>query len=105
MKSLALICLFSLAACSFSLAGPRLRASARVGLPASPAAQAPKAVWDYVPPRVVGGVAPKAASLGRKSWELVNPFAPARYGYGKGMVSVNSQGKPKGFILLSYLVW
>ena len=53
----------------------------------------------------VGGVAGKAVKLGPKAWELVSPLAPASMGYGRGMVVLNSQGKPKGFILVSVPVW
>jgi hypothetical protein len=44
-------------------------------------------------------------TLGNDSWQLISPFAPASYGYGKGTVVLNAKGKPQGFILLSYSLW
>jgi hypothetical protein len=58
-----------------------------------------------VPPVELGGIIPKAYQMSAP-WQLVNPFAPTSYGYGRGLVSWRqSEAKPKGFIAFSLRFW
>lgn len=59
----------------------------------------------YTPPAKLGGIVPRAAAM-RKPLVLISPFADAKYGYGRGMVSWDRRsGKPKGFIFGSVKFW
>jgi len=60
---------------------------------------------DYKPPTQAGGIIPKALEI-NNPLVLINPVAPKKYGYGRGLVSWDGQaGKPKGFIFASVRFW
>ncbi len=60
---------------------------------------------EYQPPAVAYGIIPQISKI-QRPLELINPLAPASYGNGQDMFSVDpASGKPKGFIAAGLRFW
>lgn len=96
---------FSVLLCLFGV----LMSAAVAGTPALGKGMESCSIYDasrkivYKEPYKLGGILPRVWQSDNivEAAQLFNPYAPSSYGYGKGLVSVNRLGKPKGFIVLS----